>query len=588
MKRFAKLKHFLGKEVIIIFLLSVGLGLLWFVAETAFIFIVQSLFNNLGLIPDKTVYFKEYLPSTIGGVTLCLFLFTAARAILSGLKNYFAGISVQSFTHHQKKMLLGFIVSDEDLKMSSHEMITLLNQNVPQASNVVRQVSTFITTLTSSVLLFAFGLTIAPLELAIGFTILVCFILPFKYINKEIEAIGSSITSTTKSLNRYVTLSLKNYFLLRIYQHLHEEIGKGTKVLNEQYKHMKRYYLITSFKSSVPLFIGGLVISLLLYLVVSMSPKEPLKLLAFFYTFIRLSQSLSETTLLAASIRMSWKFAKELFDTYESYKIKLAAKFISSSNISSESLKEFSNCIAKDGICISAKKITFGFGGTNIFEDYSLNVKSGEVVVIKGPSGVGKSTLLGLITGIYKATKGSIEINNYNINDIKPALVESIGYVGPDSYIIPGTVLENLYYCSLQEVDYAHIQHVLLLTQMDVVVNSLPHGLNSMLSENTELSTGQKQRLSIARALLRKPKLIVFDEATSNLDKDTEKGIITSIFSKLDGLTTIIITHRDSFDMVATKIVNLNKVISSEEELSQSLVNQVKADINVLKEEPIL
>lgn len=585
--KFSKLKAFLGKEVIFIFFLSLALGLLWFIAETAFIFIVQALFHNLGLIPDKTVYFKEFLPSTIAGVTLSLFLFTAARSILSGLKNYFAGISVQSFNHHQKTVLLGYIATDSDLKMSSHEMITLLNQNVPQASNVIRQVSTFITTLTSSILLFIFGLNIAPIELLIGFTILICFVLPFKFINKEIESIGDSINRNTKSLNRYVTLSLKNYFLLRIYKHLEDEIGKGIKVLDEQYKHMKRYYLITSFKSSVPLFIGGLIISLLLFIVMSYSTKEPLKLLAFFYTFIRLSQSLSESTLLAAGIRMSWKFARELFDVYEAYGLKLSSAARKTYPVNEDILRKFSAAIAEDGISIVVANLEFGFTETKIFEDFSLDVSAGEILVIKGPSGVGKSTLLGLVIGIYQADSGSIKINGFNIDEISSILATKIGYVGPDSHIIPGTVIENLSYGSSRSFTNDEVKNVLKLTQMEEVISLLPDGLDTVLSENTELSTGQKQRLSIARALLRNPKLLVFDEATSNLDMQTEKDIISSIFSKLEGLTTIIITHRDSFDSVATKLIKIKKSQQSAE-YSQAEIDISAGLFNEFKKRPVI
>ncbi len=177
--------------------------------------------------------------------------------------------------------------------------------------------------------------------------------------------------------------------------------------------------------------------------------------------------------------------------------------------------------------------------------------------MIKGESGSGKSTLLSLILGMYQPVSGQITINGFEINSIRDYLYERIAYVGPDPYLIKGTLRENLLYGNSTYLDDKKLIETLKLVQCETLLNSLPDGLNTILNEAAKLSTGQKQRLAIAKALLRHPKLLIMDESTANLDHKTEKEIIDNLKNILGSITSVIVSHKDIFDPLATKKLNL-------------------------------
>ncbi len=136
-----------------------------------------------------------------------------------------------------------------------------------------------------------------------------------------------------------------------------------------------------------------------------------------------------------------------------------------------------------------------------------------------------------------------------------------VAYVGPEPYLISGTVRENLLYGhqSKDQVTDADLWQALGLAQLESEIRSLPGSLDAKLNEQTQMSTGQKQRLAIARALLRKPQMLILDEATANLDGQTEDRFIQCLRPLLPRLTTVIISHKGSFNALATSTIILGE-----------------------------
>jgi ATP-binding cassette subfamily B protein AbcA/BmrA len=135
--------------------------------------------------------------------------------------------------------------------------------------------------------------------------------------------------------------------------------------------------------------------------------------------------------------------------------------------------------------------------------------------------------------------------------------LDSVGYVGPESFLIEGTVKENLSYGLHQVASDIDIRNVLDHADCGFV-HSLPLGLEHRLTEQGEgLSAGQKQRLALARALLRKPKVLVLDEATANLDTETELRLVATLEKIRDGMTIVAVTHREALLRIATHKTNL-------------------------------
>lgn len=194
--------------------------------------------------------------------------------------------------------------------------------------------------------------------------------------------------------------------------------------------------------------------------------------------------------------------------------------------------------------------------------DVSFNVRSGETIAFVGPSGAGKTTLVKLLVGLYQPEAGRILYNGVAGDRIDvDAFRERIGFVTQDAQLFAGTIRENLRFVNPSATD-AECLEVLRQAACDNLLTRADRGLETMIGEGgVKVSGGEKQRLSIARALLRRPSLLVFDEATSSLDSLTESGItetIRSVSARTD-LITILIAHRLSTVLHADRIYVLEK-----------------------------
>src|SRR5688500_19031994 len=198
----------------------------------------------------------------------------------------------------------------------------------------------------------------------------------------------------------------------------------------------------------------------------------------------------------------------------------------------------------------------------NAIDGVGVQVRSGQTIAFVGPSGSGKSTLVKLLVGLYKPVNGEILFNGQRAEDIRyNALRRQIGFVTQDTQLFAGSIRENLLFVKPDATDDVIID-VLHKASCEQLLSRSPHGINTILGEGgMKLSGGEKQRISIARALLRQPRLLIFDEATSALDSLTEEDITSTIreISAAREQITILIAHRLSTIMHADTIYVLEK-----------------------------
>jgi ABC-type bacteriocin/lantibiotic exporter with double-glycine peptidase domain len=193
-----------------------------------------------------------------------------------------------------------------------------------------------------------------------------------------------------------------------------------------------------------------------------------------------------------------------------------------------------------------------------IVNNLTLSIGSGEQIGIVGKSGSGKSTVLAIILGILKPTAGSVRFDGEAPSERLKFGAKFIGYVGAEPFLIDGTIRDNLCYGCLQEVTDAMCWEALTLADLDRTVQGMAGQLAYKIAENGDgLSAGQKQRLSLARALLLRPSLLVLDEVSANLDADTELEIANSIRSLKRKCTVVIVSHRPGIIKYADRVVEL-------------------------------
>ena len=215
---------------------------------------------------------------------------------------------------------------------------------------------------------------------------------------------------------------------------------------------------------------------------------------------------------------------------------------------------------------IEFKDVTFRYpdGDENILEDFNLKVPQGTNVAIVGETGAGKSTLVNLVCRFYEPTEGQVLIDGRDARERSQLWLHSnIGYVLQTPHLFSGTVLENLRY-GRENATMEEIEAAVKAVSADGIIERLPDGYQSDVGEGgNSLSTGEKQLLSFARALLADPRIFVLDEATSSVDTVTERLIQDAIEKVMDGRTSFVIAHRLSTIRRADVIlvVNAGKIV---------------------------
>jgi ATP-binding cassette subfamily B protein len=225
------------------------------------------------------------------------------------------------------------------------------------------------------------------------------------------------------------------------------------------------------------------------------------------------------------------------------------------------------------------KNVTFKHQSTANYavKDISFKIKAGETIAFVGPSGSGKTTLVKLLVGLYRPVEGSVFYNNISVNDVDLDEVrKQLGFVTQDAQLFSGTIKDNLLFVKPNATD-EEINDVLTKAACQNLLKRAENGINTTIGEGgIKVSGGEKQRLSIARALLRNPKLVIFDEATSALDSLTEEEItktIRLISSKQDQIT-VLIAHRLSTIMHADRIFVLEQGQMIEQGKHEDLLNE--------------
>lgn len=209
---------------------------------------------------------------------------------------------------------------------------------------------------------------------------------------------------------------------------------------------------------------------------------------------------------------------------------------------------------------VEFKNVKFGYNQDKIIiNDFSAKVKPGQKIAIVGPTGAGKTTIVKLLMRFYDLNSGKILVDGHNINDYRKEDIRGLfGMVLQDTWLFNGTIMENIRYGRLEATDdevieackMAHVHHF---------IQTLPDGYNMILNEETtNISGGQKQLLTIARAILADPKILILDEATSSVDTRTEILIQKAMDKLMEGRTSFIIAHRLSTIKNADLILVMN------------------------------
>lgn len=383
----------------------------------------------------------------------------------------------------------------------------------------------------------------------LGGALLIAFVT--NLLSKKIKAIQKKIVKETTSLAGSTTESLRNIELVKSLGLTEQEVKRLNtntyKILDLELRKVKSIRSLSFIQGTMINFLRQVITFTLLWLIFNQVLTIGELIALQFYSFF-IFGPLQEI----GSIIMSYREAEASlnnFHTLMEKKVEPAPDHPTSVGLIAE--LEFKG--------VAFKHSTAQF---KALDGISFDVKKGETIAFVGPSGAGKSTLVKLLVGLYRPQQGSILYNGINGNDIKfDELRNQIGFVTQDTQLFAGSIRENLSFVRPDAQD-SDLLEALQKASCTNLLSRAEKGLDTMIGEGgLKLSGGEKQRLSIARALLRHPHLLIFDEATSSLDSITEEEITNTIrhISDEKEQITVMIAHRLSTIMHADRIYVLEK-----------------------------
>ena len=374
--------------------------------------------------------------------------------------------------------------------------------------------------------------------------------------------LGNRITKvTSQAMERagevftYLIEIFKNHKLIKIFQKETFETSRADKALEGHKDRQKKLNEIYARSSPIMEVLTGFMIAILIYYSGNLIIQDELGINNFF-SFLAAKmlayQPVRSLATLNITINQGLASAKRILPI-----IDLKEKIFED--------KKLDNIYLKDGR-IEFSNISFNYGEETkvVLKNINLNISGGKMTSLVGLSGAGKSTILNLIPRFYDPTDGDIKIDNQSIYTKKlSSLRKNISLVSQETTLFDDTVLNNIKYANLDATD-KEVNEAAKLSYSSEFIDTLPKKMNTLIGENgVRLSGGEKQRISIARAILKKSKIILLDEATSSLDAETEKKIQDAISFLTKDRTTLVIAHRLSTILNSDKIyvIDSGKVI---------------------------
>ncbi len=400
----------------------------------------------------------------------------------------------------------------------------------------------------------AYGLT-API---IGFVIY--------FLSNKVKVIQERIVKETVALAGSTTESLRNIELVKSLGLSNQEIGRlnstTQKILNLELQKLKYIRSIS--------FIQGTIINLLrtsIQLFMFVLIFKGVITVGQFFSLLIYSYFIFEPLQMLGTVMNSYRETEVSLKRYK----EIIDKPVEPIPVDSKHVGLLEN--------IKFKDVSFSYSDNvaNAVDSISFEIKKGDTVAFVGPSGSGKTSVIKLIVGLYNPTKGEVSYNGINSTEINlNDLRTQIGFVTQDTQLFAGSIRENLLFVNPTATDEECLD-VLHRSACDSLMARAQNGLDTVIGEGgVKISGGEKQRLSIARALLRKPTLLVFDEATSSLDSITEEEITKTVrdVTSTKEHITVLVAHRLSTVMHADKIYVLEKGLVSEAGTHEELVEQ--------------
>jgi len=394
-----------------------------------------------------------------------------------------------------------------------------------------------------------------PQEFLISIAIFATMTPVIFYLNRKSRNYGVRLLGHSERMNRQLLRSVKNLLYLKILgieQAEKELTEQEARVYYKELMHVNFYYASANI---LPTTFTTLVVVFLFYHFSVQGASTP-DLLTLFYLLYRFAGSFSQTV----SVTNSISAYKPHFD-----KILSVLEVARSSQAGIAFVTNSKKRVFPADFRLQAEKLSYSYDEDQadklVLNNLNIDLPTRQLLVVKGASGSGKTTLLMVLIGVMTHSSGRVRWGGMELEEMgSKAFRSKIGYMGPEPYIIRGSAMKNLSYGLSEQPSLEEMWAACREAEAEVFLKEMKDGLDTPLSEQGEgLSMGQKQRLGLARALLRRPEVLILDEITANLDSSTEKQIIRNIAKMKSKMTILVSTHSAAFDDIADQILELGE-----------------------------
>ncbi len=487
------------------------------------------------------------------GFEAIVFLIVAVFRVGAMWVNGFAtGVCGVTFEANQRRDIGRWALNYD--RASIGEFTTLFNDvligSAAVAGNIFHLASRIVLTIATLVVLGIYSIEVTLAVIAV-----VVLAVPLhRIIDARLNYVsGVMQQSLAKAVDRLVA-GVKNSLFLRIHGLTAQEERESRALIGSYERTFRAYYGLAAARNAIPLVLAMVVLVAIAFVGSTVFVDDKGYIVAYLYLTLRLFQGLSEMARVSANTRVN----------LTRYDV-LCAWRRRHGDVLRETLEQ--SAVTPSTKARSTGPIGWRLEGVDfrydpaeaIVERLSLTIAPGTAVVIVGASGSGKTTLLLLLSGVLQPDQGRIDVlfpdGTQSIVAARERLLADIAYVGPDPFVVPGTLREFLTYGLAEAVDDHAIHQALKRAHCEF---ALERGLEHLLTEQGEgLSAGQKQRLSLARALLRRPKALLLDEPTANLDANAERVLIGMLGELKGECTMVAVTHGTALRDIADQLVTL-------------------------------
>ena len=516
--------------------------------------------------------FIEKKQSYIFVIPILIILAFAVKGVSLYLaKVIMIGVSVEVRKDMQTDMFASLIKADTQLIDNKHsgKFITNLTNDVEQITNLVS---------VAILNLFKDSLTLLGL-LGVMFyqnwklSLIAIIMIPLastaaRTLGKRISKVTVDQMKNAGILNTYLIEIFKNHKLMKIFQKENFEKKRVNEFIEKLKENTKKIATIHVRASPIMEFLTGIMIAILIFVSAKLVAKNQLEVGNFFSFLAAMMlayQPVRSLATLNVTIQQGLTGAKKvlpIIDDIEEVREKINATEL----VIRKAEIDFEN-------------VNFKYPKSNevTLKNISLKMPGEKMTALVGLSGAGKSTIMNLIPRFYNIDSGNIKIDNQSIYDVKiNSLRKNISLVSQDTTLFDDTIFKNISYAN-SKASKLEIEQAAKHSYADEFIQKLPQKYDTPIGENgIRLSGGEKQRISIARAILKKSPIILLDEATSSLDAETEEKIQKAINFLTNGKTTIVIAHRLSTILNADKIFVIdNGQISAEGTHDQLMISSI-------------